>query len=106
MDISGTGTREAIEREFRALADQWHEETGLFSSVPQIAMHPAYQRIIGMGRPAIPLILEEMRRQPGQWFWALRAITGELPVPDDHRGRVQLMVQDWLEWGKQKGYIY
>ena len=34
-----------------------------------------YQRIIGMGLPVVPLILEELEREPDQWFWALEAIT-------------------------------
>jgi hypothetical protein len=30
---------------------------------------------------AIPLILQEMSKQPGHWFAALEAITGISPVP-------------------------
>jgi hypothetical protein len=33
-----------------------------------MAMLPPYQQIIGMGPPAVPLILEELRREPDQWF--------------------------------------
>jgi hypothetical protein len=31
-----------------------------------MAMLKPYQRIIGMGGPAVPLILDELRREPGQ----------------------------------------
>jgi hypothetical protein len=39
-----------------------------------------------MGRDVVPLILADLRKEPYQWFWALRAITGEdpcrRPTPD------------------------
>ena len=30
-----------------------------------------------MGKQALPLIFEELRRKPNHWFWALNAITGQ-----------------------------
>ena len=50
-----------------------------------------------MGRPAVPLILDELRREPGQWFWALEAITDENPVPPDAMGKVREMARAWIE---------
>lgn len=64
-----------------------------------------YQRIIGMGWPVVPLILEELQREPDQWFWALESITEENPVPPEASGQVRLMVQAWIEWGMQQGCI-
>ena len=66
-------------------------------------MHPAYQRIIGLGPSAIPLILRELQRQPGHWHWALQALTGEDPAhPGD---TVTQTAQAWLQWGKERHYI-
>jgi len=45
----------------------------------KLASHHAYQRIIGMGDQAIPLLLRELQREVDLWFWALEAITGEDP---------------------------
>ena len=45
----------------------------------QMAMLKPYQRIIGLGLPVVPLILEELNREPNQWFWALEAITEQKP---------------------------
>ena len=67
-------------------------------------MHPAYQQIIGMGTDAIPFIVEELRQTPDQWFWALKAITGEDPVDPADRGRVRRMADAWLELAKEHGY--
>ncbi len=68
-------------------------------------MHPAYQRIIGLGPAVIPLILADLARQPDHWFWALRALTGEDPVPAEARGRVKAMADAWLQWGRENGYL-
>ena len=97
--------RTALEREFRRLAEQWKDETRFLSFSHQIALHSAYQRIIGMGDPALPLILQELQRDPHHWFWALRAITGEDPVPSDSQGEVAEMASAWVRWGRERGII-
>ncbi|WP_445241674.1 hypothetical protein [Microcoleus vaginatus] len=50
-----------LEAEFKKFAEEWRVETGMLSLVTQKSMHPAYQRIIGMGQPVIPLILRDPR---------------------------------------------
>jgi len=86
---------------FYRLKSHWEAETAFLSSVSDIAMHPAYQQIIGMGSVAVPLILREMKKEPGHWFWALKSITGEDPVPPEHRGKITAMTEDWLLWGAE-----
>jgi hypothetical protein len=95
----------SLEHEFRRHADQWRKETGMFSMAERKAMHPSYQRIIGMGEPAVPLILGEMKSRLGHWFWALHAITGENPALPEHAGNVEAMTEDWLRWGRENHYI-
>lgn len=96
---------EAPEREFVQFADQWHRETGMLSSISKKAMHPTYQRIIGMGDKAVAPILRQLQEQPDHWFWALNAITGENPVPQESAGDLRQMADAWILWGKKKGYI-
>ena len=93
----------ALQEAFSALAERWRAETGDSSSIMRIVMHPAYQRIIGMGSAAIPLILDDLARTESHWFWALQSITGENPIPYDARGYVDRMTEAWLEWGRQHG---
>ncbi|MBD2164712.1 hypothetical protein H6G04_09885 [Calothrix membranacea FACHB-236] len=93
-----------MEKTFIALVKQWREENRGVSSTNQISMHPAYQQIIGMGEAVIPLLLRELEKKSGQWFWALKSITREYPVPPEHRGNTKKMTQAWLEWGRRKGY--
>ena len=95
----------ADRQRFTKLADQWEIETVFLSSSGQASKHPAYQEIIGMGKQAVPLILERMQAQGGHWFIALHAITGANPVKPADRGKVAVMQASWLEWGKANGYI-
>jgi hypothetical protein len=96
-------TNPAQESRFRALVKQWKEAALLLSSITEMATHPAYQQIIGMGPTALPWIFAELRRDPDQWFWALKAITGEDPVPPEDRGNLPRMTQAWLSWAKDHG---
>ena len=94
-----------LRERFRRLALEWKEQSRYLSNTAQMAMLKPYQRIIGMGWPVVPLILEELRREPDQWFWALEAITDEDPVPAEAAGKVRLMAQAWIEWGSQRGLL-
>src|SRR5262249_22628797 len=86
----------SIEQRFEELARQWKKGTAYSSSAADIATHPAYQQIIGMGRDVLPYIFQELRRKPDHWFWALNAITGENPVPQTARGELNKMTDAWL----------
>ena len=90
---------------FNNLKAEWEKSTSMLSSMNKIAMHPAYQQIIGMGPLALPYIFQSMRVEPGHWFWALKSITGEDPVPPELRGKIKEMTEIWLEWGKRNMYL-
>jgi len=90
---------------FCILADTWKEETKYFSSTNQIAMNQSYQQIIGMGEKVVPFILEHLRLESDQWFWALKAITGVDPVRPENIGNINKMTESWLDWGRRNGYI-
>lgn len=97
--------QELIEERFAALAEQWRAKTAHLSSITDIAMHPAYQRIIGMGPDAVPLILRELSKEPDHWFWALVAITGENPVRPEDAGDLDKMAKAWIQLGRDRGWI-
>ena len=92
-----------IAREFQTLASQWKKETIAASSLSDIFTHPAYQRIMAMGKPALPFILRDLQQNSGYWFHALRFIVGKdiaagTETISDARSA-------WLEWGYQNGYL-
>lgn len=93
-----------VRQRFSRLADEWRLGRGHSSKLTDLAMHPAYQQIIGMGERAVPLLLEEMKERPDQWDWALRAITGEDPVPRDSWGKLNEIAAAWIAWGRERGY--
>jgi hypothetical protein len=94
-----------LRQRFQQLAAEWKTQARYLSNTAQMAMLKPYQRIIGMGLPAVPLILEELQREPNQWFWALEAITDANPVPPEDGGKVRRMAEAWIAWGKQHGFI-
>ena len=103
LEHSGAGT--ATDREtFRRFADEWERDRPRGTDVEQMTQHPAYQRIIAMGEPAVPWLLQRLAENPDHWFVALNAITGARPVPPESRGRIKEMTQAWLSWGRQQGY--
>jgi len=92
----------ALADRFRLLARRWRSETRYLSSIPEIAIHPCYQTIIGMGHEAIPLIISQLRNKPEHWFWALKAITNEDPVSPAMRGNLRAMTDAWLAWANER----
>jgi hypothetical protein len=89
---------------FYHLAEQWQREVAGMSSTNRMSQHPAYQEIINMGNPIIPLLLSELKKNPLYWFAALSAITGTNPIKAEQKGRVKQMASAWIEWGKNQGY--
>lgn len=93
-----------LEQEFNALADRWHRETRLLSSVSKMAMHPAYQGIIALGRSVIPFVLRDLKKTRDHWLWALYVLSRfHDPAPPD--ATFDEAVDAWLAWGKEQGYL-
>lgn len=87
---------------FRKLANEWKRETAHQSSIVQRTRHPAYRRILSMGQSVIPLILEDLKKDPDHWFFALAYLTDENPIPFDFSGTVEDAAEAWIEWGRKK----
>lgn len=94
-----------MRREFTNLTKQWQSAHQFTSSISDVALHPAYQRIIGLGPAVLPLIFRDLEKSLNHWFWALNALTGENPVPEDQYGDMEAMRARWLEWGRARGII-
>ncbi len=93
------------EEKFPALANRWHDETDYLSSPLDITDNDNYLKIISLGEPVIPLILQDLQERGGNWYRALRILSDEDPVSPDVRGEVPKMKEAWLSWGRDKGYI-
>jgi hypothetical protein len=88
---------------FRTLAQRWRSETGHLSIVQQKVMNRTYLEIIGLGQPALPLLLRELRERPAHWFLALSSIARTNPVRAG--ASFDQAVDDWLAWGREQGLI-
>jgi len=95
-----------LKREFRDLCKTWREQTQFLSDSHEIVLHRAYQRIIGMGAPAVPLVMKELEVRGGDWFWALSAMTGKDPTRPEDWGNFQLMRSAWITWWTADGETF
>ena len=90
-----------VKTEFHLLSRKWKLERNPTSSMAKQVAHPAYQMIIGMGKDVLPYILSELADENDHWYWALKAITREDPVPQELRGNMSEMRDAWLRWGRE-----
>jgi hypothetical protein len=105
LNVEGQAVTPAVDAEekFQRLVRQWRKETRHLSSVKTISMNEAYQKIIGMGKAALPFILRDLQRTRDHWLWALNAIADENPA--SNAKEFDESVEAWLEWGKNQGYL-
>lgn len=101
--LSHDNTRTA--EKFVELANRWHEEIEHLSSPSRITDNDTYLKIISMGESVIPFILRDLQKRGGDWYRALRILSGTDQVPIKDRGDVPRMKESWLRWGHDKGYI-
>ena len=103
--IPASHQAETVEETFHRLATEWRRDTAVLSSVTDMAMHWAYQQIIGMGQAVLPLVFRDLATRRDHWFWALKAITRTDPVPPDDRGDIHRMTAAWIRWARERGYL-
>lgn len=95
-----------LHKEFSELTEEWESDTQLLSNIIEKSMHPSYQRIIALGKPVVHLLLKDFQEERFRdWFWALKAITGANPIPDDMAGNITAMAEEWVKWGKANNYL-
>jgi hypothetical protein len=98
-------SKDITEAKFNRLAAVWKSETSHLSMTYQKVEHPAYQKIIGIGKDALPYIFEDLSRNQSDWFWALQSITEVNPVKEEDLGNVYAMSIAWIAWGMKNGYV-
>jgi len=96
---------DSLPQKFKRLLAEWREEAILMSSITEMVMLPSYLSIIGMGPPAVRLILNELKHDPDYLFVALEAITGANPVLPGDEGNLDRMTDAWIKWGQENDRI-
>jgi len=84
---------------FERFYEDWKGDTLMSSNLTAILTHPAYYKIIAMGKRALPFIFESLANGTGPWFVALEAIViDNPPIYPEHAHDNRLVRKDWLEW--------
>ena len=76
-----------VRERFQHLTNEWKAQSRYLSNTAQMAMLWPYQRIIGLGATAVPLILAELRRETDHWFWRWRQSRGRIRFLQARRPR-------------------
>lgn len=92
-----------LSKRLEDLVQVWERDTLHESSTSRLVSHPAFEAIVAMGTPAVPLIVERLRLAPTWLVLALPRITGENPVSEGDAGRLARMVAAWAEWFDRHG---
>ena len=103
---SGEATELTFAEVFRRRLEAWKARVPTSSSnVAKMFQRPEYRAVVGLGSEAIPLLLNELRREPDYWFAALQELTGAQPVPKSAYGNLYEMTEAWLRWGREHDHI-
>lgn len=90
---------------FTRLRTEWINDTFHTADMHFAFFHPAYQKIISMGDPIIPHLIRDMITNETHWFYALNTIVGKSVVKEEHLGKVELMIKDWVEWAAENNKL-
>ena len=79
------------------MSAEWITETTFQPSDSRICMHPTFLDIVSMGEPAVPFIVESLRKRPSFLTEALRRIVGSLPETSvGANEKIQEAVSAWI----------
>jgi hypothetical protein len=105
LGVSGKDER-TLKQRFLDLAQQWEDETSHLSSPSQRMTHPSYQAVLGMGREhaqeIISLLINDMKENRRQWFWALSYLAQDNPIKPEDAGKMDRMIDAWVRWEKAR----
>ena len=90
-----------LKDKFTNLYKAWITKTRLQSSVFSIIEDNNFKRIIEMGEKAIPLIIEEIDKNPSTLVWALNIITNT-SISSTQRLTVTEACRKWVKIWKDK----
>ncbi len=88
---------------FHTLLNAWESKSFLQSSVSKIIEDVNFKRIVEMGEKAIPLIIEEIDKNPSTLVWALNLIT-KTSISSNQRLTVSAACKQWVKLWKQQSF--
>ena len=82
---------------FNKHLNKWQTHSRFFSSPNQIIQDEDFQEIIKLGRPAIPLITQEIQKHPTYLVWALNIILG-FKISDNPQITIPEACKLWIKY--------
>jgi hypothetical protein len=105
QDVPAAPQKETIEQRVQRLLTTWRAETLVISSSTVMVSHPAYRELIALGQAALPYLFRDLEQtRDGHLSAALVRITGAQPVQPGEGGKIRLVADRWLNWGRENGY--
>jgi hypothetical protein len=102
---------EQVAKDFQEIALQWEQHcqnVAFSSSMDDRLKTPAYERLVQLGPPTVPLIFsrwandkDDERRVP--WYFALEDITGVQMIEDRNWFSPREAEQAWRDWWEKAG---
>jgi hypothetical protein len=102
---SATCGAEPLEDKFKRLATLWKSHAMFHSSPEIVRSSPGYSDLVAMDVRVVPLILAELDVDPFYWFDVLSELTGVDPIPLEHAGDVDAMIDAWKAWARDNHYL-
>lgn len=97
---------DAYYERFEALKREWLNETKYLSNPRLLYSNEKYQKIIEMGYNVVPYLLEDLKKNKNDWFFALEKIIKKNPIKKDNAGNFNAMIEDWMEWAATNESIF
>lgn len=104
-NVMQTERTNSIAITFSRLRTSWIKDTFHCSDMHLASAHPAYRAIVDIGEPVIPHLIRDMITNDTHWFYALNQIVGRSVVKEENRGKVELMIGDWIEWAAENNKL-
>jgi hypothetical protein len=104
--ISSDEFRRILWEYFSELVSAWKAETCILSAPDDIRSSIHLKQIMDMGREiAVPMIIRQLQIEgdnPYHWWWPLRTLVGENPVPVELRRDITQASRSWIDWGRKR----
>ena len=93
-----------LHEKFNSLVKEWKKNTMFQSSISKITEDYYFLEIIKMGKKGIPLIIENIKKEPSVLVWALNIITNESLDSGPGRKTISDLCKRWVKY-HEKGLI-
>lgn len=89
-----------LKDKFNSLVDIWEQNTAFESSISNIIEDDYFKKIVDMKNKAIPLIIDEIEREPSVLVWALNIITGK-SMSSGGRETIEQVCKKWVKYYRE-----